>query len=1182
MAMATSSSEDGDASGAVRRASGRVRKQPETYTSSPFSSSTKRKRSNDGDGDVEMPDDYLSDEENVSEDDKPDEEEIRERNRKARKAKTTAPKKPAQKKPKVNGTTLPIRSATGGTKKKAPKKSKAFKTADAGEADGLYADVFASDDDLEAICAAWLKSFDRHESQALADVINFVLKCAGCDSKVSDHDIEDPDGVTNRLTDIQDEYQASEPTDYPLIAKGKAAIAFKQTMSDFLNTLVKSIAASGKLYSEPVLIENIEVWLSTMSSAGNRSFRHTSSVASLSVMSGLSEVAASCAKDTADTQRHADTERRKQKANQGRVRQLDQKVRDSIQAQEFVEVQLKDWFDTVFIHRYRDVDPVIRRDCVSALGDWIIIFPDFFFDGQHLRYLGWVLSDTVAATRGEVMKQLQRLYKDKDKTGGLKTFTERFRSRLVEIATTDTETNVRASGIELLDLLRENGVLEPDDIDAVGRLVYDSDSRVRKAVAGFFAENVNDLFNSKLDDLGGLEGLEETLPEVGEGNFESPRLEWLKFKSLAEMMAAYDIDEGLPSHVERNRGDGSLSLNTASTESRFTLAADALYNKIDEVKDWQALSGYLLFDHSSGRANSVADNTLSQLKHECILTEMEETILLEVVSASVKRIIVDLSEKSASTKTKLTKKQKEQLSEDQEEAARHLAGLIPKLLKKFGDVPSTAAAVLKMESVLNLPSLQNLRQDSVTYGALLDDIRKQFMSHGTDEVLGPASAAISHAKSYGELDDLTEEKLTGLWEDVVNNLAELINPDTITVRGTSQTEELIALSNNLLRITRLSQVSNCIPALEDSSIATTNEATGADYQGAIDYIIALVQRALPASGPAIDPADAALEDEVATRAGEAALRYLQWKLTNIVQIVTTGADVPLDELAALATRRDSFNDGLHSVLQARKASDNICAAFTIDMLDLYYSAAILKTIPLKPDADPDWIVLIMKLHPEYLKSIMKVFSAVEKDFAKLSGKKLEEAPSAEADEDLNADPMDEDPLSDSESEADYDEPTQTQATQLRKETKARNIIIAEKNLCELTRSLIYAIHADVVDDASTPKRLERNKAKLGHNFKEILAYLDLESKKQKAKSKAKGKSKSAVNGVGAKSKPDPKSNAIVAEDEMDDEIEDAGGDDEEALRRRELVLEDGHEVDENEEAVDAALVNSEVESVLGD
>ncbi|KAK0822235.1 hypothetical protein LTR73_009366, partial [Friedmanniomyces endolithicus] len=67
----SSALQDMDASAVNKRASGRVRKQPEAYTSSPFSSSSKRKRGEtddvDAEGDREMPDDYESDDEEVEE-----------------------------------------------------------------------------------------------------------------------------------------------------------------------------------------------------------------------------------------------------------------------------------------------------------------------------------------------------------------------------------------------------------------------------------------------------------------------------------------------------------------------------------------------------------------------------------------------------------------------------------------------------------------------------------------------------------------------------------------------------------------------------------------------------------------------------------------------------------------------------------------------------------------------------------------------------------------------------------------------------------------------------------------------------------------------------------------------------------------------------------------------------------
>ncbi|KAI7544241.1 hypothetical protein KC331_g6928, partial [Hortaea werneckii] len=148
-----------------KRASGRIRKQPEMYTASPYASGGKRKRSNENDthGQNESQDDNESEESDDEVDEEPDEEELREQRRTARKPKSSASKKPAQKKPKVNGASLPIRGASG-SKKKSAKKTKALNLADAESAGGLFAEVFASGEALQDLAGQWLRRFNDHES----------------------------------------------------------------------------------------------------------------------------------------------------------------------------------------------------------------------------------------------------------------------------------------------------------------------------------------------------------------------------------------------------------------------------------------------------------------------------------------------------------------------------------------------------------------------------------------------------------------------------------------------------------------------------------------------------------------------------------------------------------------------------------------------------------------------------------------------------------------------------------------------------------------------------------------------------------------------------------------------------------------------------------------------------------
>ena len=278
----------------------------------------------------------------------------------------------------------------------------------------ILAEVFARDSDFEQLAAAWIRLWDNNQTEAMCDFINFVIKCAGCNLQVNVHDIEDPDNVVSRLTDLQDEYQQQKPADYPLIAKAKGMASFRTTMTGFLETFIQTCHTTGRLYSDLSIIENVEIWVSTMSSSSIRPFRHTATVASLTIGNEMCKVAAVIAENNAKTLRQREGEQKKKNVNKQRVKELDEKMADLDRKHAQAKESMQAIFDTVFVHRYRDVDPKIRVDCVTALGNWILTLPEVFYEGIYLRYLGWVLSDLSAPTRAEVIKQLTKLYKNKE------------------------------------------------------------------------------------------------------------------------------------------------------------------------------------------------------------------------------------------------------------------------------------------------------------------------------------------------------------------------------------------------------------------------------------------------------------------------------------------------------------------------------------------------------------------------------------------------------------------------------------------------------------------------------------------------------------------------------------------------------------------------------------------------
>ena len=1036
----------------------------------------------------------------------------------------------------------------------------------------MIAEVFAQERALSDVAANWATAFENHQSDALADLFNFILKSAGCDHKVDAHVVEDPDHFPDKLTDIQDEYQAQNITEYPLIAKGRNANAFKQSLSGFFNAFIKTIASSHVLFNEPVLIENIVSWVGTMSSAANRPFRHTATVVSLAIISTLCEVGKELVESSAKMLQLSEKEQKnKRNMNKARVAEMKATIKQAGQRQEQLDTIIKDWFDTVFVHRYRDVDPRIRVDCVQALSDWIATYPDHFFDGTYLRYLGWVLADTSAATRLEVVKQLQRLFRDKDKLGGLKTFTERFRARMVEMATRDNDHHVRASAIELLDTLRESGLLEPDDVDSVGRLIFDSEARVRKAVVGFFAENINELYESKIEEMGGQEAVDEGLPSVDEdGDYDSPRLEWVKLKCLVEVFQSYDShdNEAAPSQAA---GNAEYSLIAPGAETRFTLAAQALYDHIDELRKWEIIAGYLLFDHSAGEQNGVTDDIEAQLKQECQLDETDEIILLDILNASAKARLIETMEASSERKAKKTKKEKQDLMDDQETAVRYLATVIPKLLTKFGASPETAAAVLRLEHLLEPETFQEVSQDSATFAALLDDINKQFMSHGSEKVLVEARAALRNALLAEDVGEVTGTKVQALWENLMNALQTLCSGRNLTIRGNLSENILNTISNTVLRIATLGPINDCTDALMTMPPASKKrKGRHSDIpKSGVDILLELVQRGRP--GEHIGQETELAEDILVANASRSLLFYFMWKIKHWRSTIEGGMVLPDEELDVMASQRDNFVATLTRILKERHGVEDLRLQAAGVLLDLHVLFGTLREARPKRGVRPaegmndDYLALALEVEASTQQVLQHLLTATEKHFAKKARKTLDLAE--------DDDPIDSDDEEEEENEAEGID-----------EEKQHSILLAEQRLCELAGKIVLAILAGVIDEGSGASEegeehglmrmlLEKNKTRLGPNYKGVVEYLDIESKEKAKAAKAKAKGKPGRPPGSGK----VKSAEVVVDDEEEEEGDEGDDDeDEENLRRKGLAA------DEPEEEPEEEQQNEEVESVLGD
>lgn len=1087
-------------SASQRRKSGRAVRAPEKFAPEPTSSqairgAAKRKRSvNENDEpNGEEPQDEIEEEESDEEEQETEsEEEDAPKKKKAKTrgaAKSASKKAPAAKKTKTNGV------AQAPKEPKAPKQQQMRipsrpKKAQTGKvvfkdnsASGIYAEIFTSGKTTDEAATHWLSQYDAASPEALTDLVNCILKSAGCDIKVTEDDINDPDNIATRLEDIQESHKDHTSAEYPLVAKAKSAHAkeFKTTLMEFFKSLVRVMRETGVLYNDIALIENIIAWVTTMSSSSLRPFRHTATVIALACTTGLCEAVKEMSDNTAATTKLLEREQKAKKPAEARIAAFEKKIAEGKEHRQMSEDTIQEFWDTVFVHRYRDLDPRIRKDCMEALGKWIMILPSKFYDGTSLRYLGWELSDLVGDVRHEVLNQLKNIVKKMD-IGGISTFIERFRPRIIEMATLDAESAVRAAAVELLDSIREKGMLEPDDIDVIGKLIYDSDVKVRKAVVGFFAATIEDLYESKIEELGGEEALEDVFT-LDDENKANPNAGWIKLKALGESLLNYDNETGADNDDEaaenaKKQIQGG-QINAAGFESRYSLAAEALYDKMEELRDWEMLAGYLLFDHSNRQQGSVPVNVQDAFK----LEDKEEVVLLEMLHAIVKITIERLGEDKQGKK-----KGRSASKDDEDKVARTLASLLPKLLKRFGSNPKTSTAVLRLVHILNLGVFQELRQDNTEYAALLHEIQSQFKSHADSRVLKEASVAMLHAQGFEDLEETTGDHISSSWDEVIDDLRKKFPTSANeSVRGDLKISQLVPLTTTMTRLRHLCSISNPVEHLEAVPSKPKKGVRSTTMSG-IDMILELSARGfLQAPDNEIDD----FEDQLVIAAQKAALLFFMWKAEVIKDTLSKNDYLSDSWVEETKARMDTFTNLLTLTISSRAGHDPCRLEATGCLLDLH---VVFHTVlaPKKGKSDDlsGWeeaLELVQTIDEDVVKEITAIFATAEQNYAKKAGKTLGPPADDDEPEELDSDSEDED-----------EDAQHNQAEALK----------AEHQLCELTSHIVLGLCAGVIkEDAEKPRlrsRLLRNRKKTGANMDRILAALDLKSaaKAKEAKAKA--------------------------------------------------------------------------------
>ncbi|PLW44049.1 hypothetical protein PCASD_04844 [Puccinia coronata f. sp. avenae] len=805
------------------------------------------------------------------------------------------------------------------------------------------------------------------KGQAIAQLINFVLRCCGCNCSIDKYKALDIDAVTDTLDTIQETFKTVPSQAYPLIVKSGKSVSknFRKNLISLTHQLVLLAHSNTLLYDE-YFIPSVQSYLVSMSSSTLRSFRHTSTVISLfGFVSPMCELLVSTKKELTSLIRKVEVEAAKKNSSASKLEQLaewQKRKKQVLKEKAALENLIGEFFDGVFVHRYRDADPSIRVDCVQALGQWMIMVPDYFLEGNYLRYIGWVITDSNKDARNEALRALCALYSKEENIGVMQHFTSRFRPRLIEMATGESDFTTRGLSINIVTQIDRHGLLDYKQRNQIGRLIYHEDSRVRKAASTFFGNLFEEAFDAQKMRL---DAANQSSTNGSHKKHESRTAELetqIAFKCLAHLLLKLERapksgsmespeGDGQSSDSEDERPDndddpdvagqhvGSL-YQTDMEKGRIDFAVEDLWPKVEVLHDWQSLCHYLLLDHTASinppqtssvpaqlprssvsLANTDLDGSAENEPHQhsvkdkttvhdaCKLSEPEETILVDVLVASLRKFGSTLT---AAEALKMKKRKKRRLNPDatdeegattEDEAAvarraqqsnedepenkadltRSMISLLPKLWSKFTTDPVKLAEVFRIPKLMSLNMYMDLRMVS-EFEELWDTMIKHYLKQqhvGTIQVICSTVAHVfSETKS---LEHINQAKILKLHEALLSSLSDLMAGEPDLEKDDLSEDQVVSLTLLLTKVACLFRQSDMSPSIKSIDLNGTGPTS--PYDG----INALAKRAHLAH-----PSEAKLV--------EVALEILQlnftWTSASIYRIsfsneASSGVDPPL-------------------------------------------------------------------------------------------------------------------------------------------------------------------------------------------------------------------------------------------------------------------------------------------------
>lgn len=635
------------------------------------------------------------------------------------------------------------------TKKKATVVQDISETSDS----ELFRAVLAAEG-LDEAAENWVMAFQADASEALADLIRFLLRLCGCGATIPREKVTDTEQLDAQVETLQDEMAQQAQAAYPVGSRAKPFRGIRKHAGHLVEKLLED-AAEADILGEEDLLDVWQQWLIAFSVSSLRSFRHTATLVALWTIRALSTQLEQTRDQYDVAVRQRDAEAQRSGSNRTRLAHTAEKMEQLDALRDTLDANLDALINQVFSPRSRDFDAAIRLDCIEQLGIWMKGFPTQYLQTFYFRHIATALSDPDVHVRLQSLRAVQSVCTTEHAVQ-LVPLAEAHKARMVEMALYDIDLAVRTTAFSVLECFNAQEMLSNDDRAALAVHVFDLEPRIRLAAASF---------------LSGL--LEHKVISACESGRESDA--HARIQCLASLLVQYDQALG---HDTEPLDAVDLAMVQPGL-GRKSMALEALWEMNEALHAWQPYLDVLVGDTQSE------------------LTAEEESAAVELLVMMV-RLVKEHNEEAWSA------------------CSVALMDALPKLLSKYSADAPRMADLLQIVPNMDLEVYHETR-DMAAFESLWEDLCAYFNRHMEPSVLHHAAHAIHLLSTAPAAVTTASSRLLSLKESVLSRLQDTLHQRQIATTVFNE-DDVHNLQASLARLYALLKTMNASPLLEDDAL----------------------------------------------------------------------------------------------------------------------------------------------------------------------------------------------------------------------------------------------------------------------------------------------------------------------------------------------------------------------------